>query len=646
MTKKATAVPDALLTELERQKKYVDQLPEEFAFPLFNTRYAVESQRQSGYKHTAAAAREIVDNAIEAGATKVHVIFDRPRQRQKHERADSVSAVAFIDNGAGMLPKMARFALTWGGGTHFDDPNFIGKFGFGLPNASINQTRLVEVYTRTTGSEPFTKAVLDIRNPAHTGLQSIPEPTTAPLPDFVKRYVDEEMGGTLEHGTVVVWQQPDRLRFRTPANLKEHLLEDFGITYRYLLAGSERDAQFTDLPRVELVVEGKRVEPVDPLFLTPGCAHYLAPEEGGALKTLERSIPVRYVQEADGSLRLQKVKSPEDLKHPGLIAAGAIDVVIARFPVGFVEQGKDKSPVAHRRLQIRKPRRGMSFVRAGREIDVADVFPKTPREEANNLGKWPMLQSYAYNWGVEVRFSPAFDEPLGIGNDKQTVRPTEDFWRLLAEDEIDKALMKENDWQREERRVPPKVTPSDTPTEAELAMTAAEAAQGTKLKVPDHAKKDASENLQSEAVKRAAAKSPTGAATQKDVDEALRALEMEQKRRKFHVDYVDDPNGPFYTPEWLGEVVVVKINRSHIFYQALYGQLLELRGGEMAKQALDVVLLMLAKAELRTESEDMKIFYETQRRSIWSPGIEPALKFLQSRLKADEIEKEIRDDAA
>ena len=46
---------------------------------------------------------------------------------------------------------MARFALSWGGGTHFDDPDFIGKFGFGLPNASINQTRRVEVYTKPSG---------------------------------------------------------------------------------------------------------------------------------------------------------------------------------------------------------------------------------------------------------------------------------------------------------------------------------------------------------------------------------------------------------------------------------------------------------------------------------------------------------------
>jgi len=136
-------VSDALLSELERQEKYLAQLPEDYEFPLFNARQAVESQRRSGYKDTAAASREIVDNAIEACATRVDVVFDTVKASNGKRL---VSAVAFIDNGAGMSPAMARFALSWGGGTHFEDPQFIGRFGFGLPNSSINrETKLNDV---------------------------------------------------------------------------------------------------------------------------------------------------------------------------------------------------------------------------------------------------------------------------------------------------------------------------------------------------------------------------------------------------------------------------------------------------------------------------------------------------------------------
>src|SRR5689334_2004669 len=82
------------LTEIQRQKKAIAALGDAFQFPLFNGRHAIESQRKSGYKNTARAAREIVDNAIEAGAKNVWVVFDRPSaaERSKYERKDAVSA--------------------------------------------------------------------------------------------------------------------------------------------------------------------------------------------------------------------------------------------------------------------------------------------------------------------------------------------------------------------------------------------------------------------------------------------------------------------------------------------------------------------------------------------------------------------------
>ena len=69
-----------VLTEVERQEQAVAQLGDDFKFTLFNGRQAVESQRKSGYKNTARAAREIIDNACEAGAKNVWVVFDRRRQ--------------------------------------------------------------------------------------------------------------------------------------------------------------------------------------------------------------------------------------------------------------------------------------------------------------------------------------------------------------------------------------------------------------------------------------------------------------------------------------------------------------------------------------------------------------------------------------
>ena len=75
-------------SEIKRQQEYLDRLPEDYQFPLFNTKQALQSQRENGYKNTAAAAREIVDNALEAGAKHVDVLLCRPDQRHlKKKRA-------------------------------------------------------------------------------------------------------------------------------------------------------------------------------------------------------------------------------------------------------------------------------------------------------------------------------------------------------------------------------------------------------------------------------------------------------------------------------------------------------------------------------------------------------------------------------
>lgn len=629
---------DRLLTEIERQEKYLARLPEDFPFPLFNAAQALESQRRSGYRNTAAAAREIIDNAIEAKATRIDVCFERPRQLKPHQRAESLAAIAFIDNGSGMLPKMARYALSWGSGTHFDDPGFIGKFGFGLPNASINQTRLVEVYTKTAEASAVTKAALDVRAVKAHGLHSVEPTVEAALPQFVQAYLDKA-GLAFDHGTIVVWVEPDRLTYKTPALMKEHLLDDFGVTYRYLL------------DRVSLHVDKTQVASVDPLFLTPSARYYLDEEKGGSRMSADYNIPVKYVRDAEtGVFTLSKVESLGEISRddPQLEAAGAIYVRVARFPYGFAEAAPSKQKAtsdAHRRFEIRKTRRGMSFVRAGREIETVDVFPKSVKDHAKGLGDWPLLQSYAYHWGVEVRFDPELDEVFGITNDKQTVRPIEDLWRLFALEEIDAQLGREQTFQRKMRREErlkqqAKAEKAAEPTHAETAAAAADGMSGHKPRVADRVKAEVREKFEEQA----AARSKVEASS---IEAARKALEEEAKRRPYVIDFYNEPRGPFYKPDWLnGSQVGVLINRAHPFFQTLYNPLLRMDGGAQAKQALDILLIALARAELSVENEDTANWYLTQRERAWSQFLNDAYTSLQQKMApVDEESAETEDDA-
>ena len=96
------------------------------------------------------------------------------------------------------------------------------------------------------------------------------------------------------------------------------------------------------------------------------------------------------------------------------------------------------------------------------------------------------------------------------------------------------------------------------------------------------------------------------------------------------MDFYDEPRGPFYKPQWAhGGQIAVLINRQHTFFQAFYAPLLGLEGGGHAKQALDVLLIALARAELGIEDETCAAWYEAQRERAWSIFLFDAYKMLQ-----------------
>ena len=122
---------------------------------------------------------------------------------------------------------------------------------------------------------------------------------------------------------------------------------------------------------------------------------------------------------------------------------GAIQVRVARLPYGFAMEGGD-ADIPNWRLEVRKGHRGMAFVRSNREIVRLVAFPQA-------IGHWPVLQTYAYHWGIEVRFPPALDDVFGITHDKRGVRPIDDFWRVLVDVGVDEWARAENRWQSQIR---------------------------------------------------------------------------------------------------------------------------------------------------------------------------------------------------
>ncbi len=138
----------------------------------------IQATRDSGYKGTSSAVAELVDNSIQAGASQVVVTITRPV-----DEPDSPPVIHVADNGSGMTGGVLREALRFGGSTRFGARHGLGRFGMGLPNASLSQSTRVEVVTWTSPRSAFV-SYLDVDEIAAGVMSEVPLPKRTAIPDL------------------------------------------------------------------------------------------------------------------------------------------------------------------------------------------------------------------------------------------------------------------------------------------------------------------------------------------------------------------------------------------------------------------------------------------------------------------------------
>ena len=116
----------------------------------------IQAIRDAGYKSVASAIAELVDNAFEAGASKVCISIGGA-----DESGDSDLRVVIADNGVGMKPRTLGQSLQFGWSSRFNRRDSFGRYGMGLPNASLSHARRVEVWSSTDGNSAH-RAHLDV----------------------------------------------------------------------------------------------------------------------------------------------------------------------------------------------------------------------------------------------------------------------------------------------------------------------------------------------------------------------------------------------------------------------------------------------------------------------------------------------------
>ncbi len=573
---------------LRVQREYIKKLERDnFTWDILVGDAFVRGMRDIGYRSTAFAMAELVDNSIQASATQIDIVFG-------FDAGAKPTQIAVIDDGYGMDPTMVRASLVWGAGTRAENRAGFGKYGYGLPSASVSQCHRVSLFSRTEEGT-WHSAYLDIDEIKNgdwnkDGRIEMPVEQTEQPPTFVIDYLKKaKRWDSFTHGTVVVWAgELDRIDFKTRDGLKANLLTQLGIIYRNYLVASP------------MTVDGEPVQPCDPLFLTPGFRYYeLDADRATALDPASVEVKDKKTGEVIGRMRVRyAVMPPTFFRKPEA-----------------KDTNKPGRGQTNERLDIADANNGVIFTRMGRQIDVV----RPPRAFASFNATTDRF------WAVEVDFDATLDDMFSITTSKQQVKPHESVWNMLKDSgKMFEAIGQMRGVYKKAAAVVADEIESNK-RQKRASVEAVEAAEKFRTTpkpkdTPDRVN-EAKKNLENSARKRAKQSGLEPSAVQRE-------LEASREGQDKVVETEDSPGAPFFRVVQEGGPRVLYLNVAHPFYTELYqgpGASPRLRAG------LEVLLWTLGNAECDADvHSDRRTFYETERAVVWSPFLSAALKTLST----------------
>ncbi len=376
-----------------------------------------DALRNTGYKNIECAVSEIIDNSVQASAKNVLVVIaERLDADTGRKRIDEI---AFFDDGSGMDTSILGGCLGIGVTTRMDRSG-MGRFGVGLPQASLYACPSIEVYSWQNGYENCHVVKLDI-NKVKTGEQTvIDDPIKTPIPDKYKTYLSYKIlnGDSIDEldfkpaGTLVLWKNCDRVVPKTVRVLFDRLCFALGQKFRYFLNDDGCSIRLIHHENPDL---NRDILPNDPLMLLPNNYILGNPNKPGELSrgcdpdfTEPIFKPFADKDHPDGLVVVPiKYHDPEDdsIKESNVEVRFSIVKDIFYDKTAIV--GDPGSTALGKHV---KSLEGISIVRANREIDFGrfDFYESINKPQH----RW---------WGCEIRFMPELDEAFGVANNKQHV---------------------------------------------------------------------------------------------------------------------------------------------------------------------------------------------------------------------------------
>lgn len=590
----------------ERQRRYVEaQKSKGDGLGVVFQKAFITGMRDIGYKNPAWALAELIDNSIQASATKIEVRFGFDPKNKTRAKPDQI---ALIDDGAGMIPEMISYAVRWGGTDREDERHGFGRFGFGLPSASVSIACRYTVYSKAVDGA-WHSVTIDLNELGNVGTDArktdaILTPKATSLPDWLQDAGASINVDKLTSGTIIVLEDLDRLRkengWITTKSLKGKLLEYFGVIYRQWVSD------------VQLIVDGTKCEAIDPLFLMPQGRHYA---ETAVMAKAVKANAFEVTTET-GKTGLVRIRAAV---LPPLFSWATPDDVTS-------EAKKNK------RWDIvkREEYNGLIVCREGRQIDVV-----TPN--------WTKYQNNDRYVKIEVDFDPELDEYFGVTTSKQQITIDEAMWDKLksagkeAGNLTTLVLDMRKDWTKLSNELKAAKEAAGITKEVPLpsgeAMMAAEKFKTRTPHLPPEKRDEAERNLKEKIDEAVKTKGTTP-------EQAKLEIEAHIARRPWDIEFKSIEEGPFFTPRRLGVQKVITINTSHPFYSKVYNE------ATMDRSAWEVLLFVLADGEIDSGG-DRATFYKAER-MYWSEMLRHALDHLvadtsvvdrdASRIESQELE--------
>lgn len=397
---------------------------------------ALVSQRSSGFKSTTHAIAEIVDNAFDAGANNIDIYFIE--RKSLTSGFFSVDEILILDDGYGMPAEVLAECLTFGKTGNEDEEirvaqKKLGKFGYGLPNSSLSQCPKTTVYSWISPKNIFS-TTMDLEKILKANSINIPTPKKVKLPQHFSLI---GINNRDDSGTIVHWENCDRLKPKRANKLIEHCERLLGRIFRYMISNDKiiRFHHFQENNKTNSysrISEMKNVVCNDPLYLTPDST--LAPILWNASQNASsvdvqnhfKKFVVSKTKSKPTNLLVEEHSFEDKFIWNGKaykfeIKSTAADIDIQK--PGVRDGGKTDVGRAYRE---KMEMGSISFVRSNREIDAGNF---KLYKNSDTPYRW---------WSIEIKFDSDLDDLIGVANNKQYIE-FENTFRDAEEDEYNPA---------------------------------------------------------------------------------------------------------------------------------------------------------------------------------------------------------------